>query len=72
MRRIEQLQRGISTPVRRKPTINSGNGSRNASPYSRNSSDTKKVGTPTSVTNSRAASNLYSKNTYNRNPSNGS
>lgn len=44
LKRIEQLQRGVSTPVRRKPSLNTG--SRNASPYSRNSSGSKKMGTP--------------------------
>eukprot|EP00347_Sterkiella_histriomuscorum_P017288 403349958 len=56
LKRIEQLQRGVSTPVRRKNPIytggtNSNGGSRNASPYSRNSSGNKKTGQGTPGSN---------------------
>ena len=43
LKRIDQLQRGITTPVRRKPL--NASGSRGYSPYQRNSSGSKK-GTP--------------------------
>jgi hypothetical protein len=60
LRRIEQLQRGISTPSRRKPLIG---GSKNTSPYSRNSSNSKNRGTPTNNNNTKPS--------YLRNNSNG-
>ena len=56
LRRIEQLQRGQSTPLRRKPVTLGG--SRNASPYSRNSSGAKKTSTPGG---SQAKSTVYSR-----------
>ncbi|CDW82093.1 UNKNOWN [Stylonychia lemnae] len=67
LKRIEQLQRGVSTPVRRRPvggygTTGSGNGSKNASPYSRNSSNSKKQATPTNYNKNPVTNNVYNRN----------
>jgi len=43
IKRIDQLQRGVTTPVRRKPLSNN---SRGPSPYSRNSSGNKRATPP--------------------------
>lgn len=48
LKRIEQLQRGGTfTPVRRKPVVASGSGSKNPSPYNRNTSGNKGSGSAT-------------------------